>query len=40
MLFHATNDGLCDEYRSPNPEAGEPTEGQETVSGPLLKKIA
>jgi hypothetical protein len=29
-----------DEYRSPNPEAGEPTEGQETVSGPLLKKIA
>jgi hypothetical protein len=29
-----------DGYLSPNPEAGGPTEGQETVSGPLLKKIA
>jgi hypothetical protein len=29
-----------DEYRSAKPEAGEPAEGEETVSGPLLKKIA
>jgi hypothetical protein len=27
------------ESLSPKPEAGEPTEGQETVSGSMLKKI-
>jgi len=29
-----------DESLSPDPEAGGPTEGEETASGPLLEKIA